>query len=294
MSAIPKEILKKVRAIQIQTSRLVSDTMAGEYHSTFKGRGMEFSEVREYVPGDDIRSIDWNVTARMNKPYVKQYVEERELTVMLVVDVSASLGFSSAQQMKSEIAAELSAVLALSAIRNNDKVGLILFSDRIEKYIAPKKGKSHVLRVIREVLTSRAEGRGTDINAACEFLRSAVRKKAVVFLLSDFMTDGYQKLLRIVARRHDLITINLKDRRERSLPSMGLVHFMDAESGEMVLLDTGDSKTRSALQILHDRRQSEEDRYRRANRIQNININTEDSYVKPLVGFFRNRDKWKR
>ena len=256
MTAIPKEILKKVRQIEIQTRRLVNDLLAGEYHSTFKGMGMEFSEVREYVPGDDIRTIDWNVTARMNKPFVKQFVEERELTVILLVDISASGQYSSQRQTKNEIAAELSALLALSAIRNNDKVGLILFTDRVEKFIAPKKGKTHVLRVIREVLSFNPEGKETKLEVGLDYLNKAVRRKAVVFLISDFINEGYEKLMRVVARRHDLICINLMDRRESELPNLGLLNLRDAETGEELLVDTADSKVRQALGILAARESS--------------------------------------
>jgi uncharacterized protein (DUF58 family) len=292
--SLPKELIRKVKRIQIQTNHLVSDVLAGEYHSTFKGRGMEFSEVREYVPGDDIRTLDWNVTARMNRPFVRQYVEERELTVILLVDVSASGHYSSQQQTKNEIAAELSAVLALSAIKNNDKVGLILFTDRIEKYIPPKKGRSHVLRVIREVLSFDARGRRTDMSMALDFLNKAVHKRSVVFLISDFLTSGYERLMRVVARRHDLICMSLSDICERNLPDIGLVHLQDAESGEIMLFDTGDANIRQKLGLLYDQKKTEEKHFFRRQNIDHVAMQTDQSYVKPLIGFFRNRDKWKR
>lgn len=294
MSTIPKEILSKVRQIEIQTRRLVNDLLAGEYHSTFKGMGMEFSEVREYVPGDDIRTIDWNVTARMNKPFVKQFVEERELTVILLVDISASGQYSSQQQTKNEIAAELSALLALSAIRNNDKVGLILFTDRIEKFISPKKGKSHVLRVIREVLSFNPEGRETKLEVGLDFLNKAVRRKAVVFLISDFISEGYEKLMRVVARRHDLISINISDQRESELPDLGLLNLCDAETGEELLVDTADSRVRKALNILHSREFRSRDDFFKNCGIDRIQIRTDESYSRPLINFFRSRDSWKQ
>lgn len=289
MSTISKEILKKVRRIQIQTSRLVTDILAGEYHSTFKGMGMEFSEVREYVPGDDIRTIDWNVTARMNKPFVKQFVEERELTVILMVDVSASGSYSSARQTRTEIAAELSSVLALSAIQNNDKVGVLLFSDEVEKFIPPKKGKSHVLRVIREVLSFESRGAGTNINAALEYLNKTIRRKAVVFLISDFLDEGFERSLRIARRRHDLVCIDLKDPRDRELPDIGLVQLEDAETGEICLVDSSDADTRKALGLLADRQEREKDHFFKTYQVPRISVLTNESWVNPLMQFFRSR-----
>lgn len=292
MSIIPVETLKKVKKIQIQTSRLVNDILAGEYHSTFKGQGMEFSEVRDYVPGDDIRSIDWNVTARMNKPYVKQFVEERELTVILMVDISGSGYFSSCRQTKNEIAAELSSLLAFSAIQNNDKVGLILFTNHVEAFIPPKKGKTHVLRVIREVLSFRPEGKETDFASALDFLNKAIRKRSVVFLISDFLSSGYEKLMRISAKKHDLICISLHDQREREIPNLGLVNLQDAETGETILFDTSDAKSRAALQVLYSRERRSTNEFLANHGIDQIEIQTDESYVKPLVGFFRSRERW--
>ena len=229
---IPREILKKVRRIEISTRGLVNDVFSGEYHSVFKGQGMTFSEVREYQYGDDIRSIDWNVTARTGAPFVKIFEEERELTVMLVVDVSASGNFGTRERIKGEVAVELSAVLAFSAIKNNDKIGLILFSDRIEKFVPPRKGRRHVLRVLRELLYHRPEGRGTDIGGALEYLSRVVPRRAVVFLVSDFMGTGFLRPLSVAGRRHDLIAVRMKDTRESELPPMGLVEMEDPETGQ--------------------------------------------------------------
>jgi uncharacterized protein (DUF58 family) len=234
---IPRELIKKIRRIQITTSRIVNDLMAGQYHSAFKGRGMEFSEVREYIPGDDIRTIDWNVTARFNKPFVKRFVEERELTVMFLNDISGSQAFGSAESLKSELAAEISAVLAFSAIRNNDQVGSILFSDRIESYIPPKKGAQHVLRVVRDLLYEKPAGRGTNIAAALEYLNKVQKKRAVVFLVSDFKSANYEKALRIVNKRHDLVGIIVDDPREMAVPKTRWITFEDAETGRVVCVD---------------------------------------------------------
>ncbi|MBU1061388.1 MAG: DUF58 domain-containing protein, partial [Candidatus Omnitrophica bacterium] len=224
---IPKEILKKVKQIEIRTGRLVNDVFAGQYESIFKGRGMEFHEVREYVQGDDIRSIDWNVTARTGHPYVKKFVEERELTVLLMADISMSGQFGTREKMKKEIMAELGALLAFSAIKNNDKIGLLLFTDNVEKFISPKKGRSHVLRVIRELLYYEPKGRKTNINSALEYLGRVLKKKAVIFLLSDFMDSDYERRLRILNKRHDIVTIAISDPRERTFPDVGLIEFED-------------------------------------------------------------------
>jgi uncharacterized protein (DUF58 family) len=239
---IPQEILKKIRRIEIRTRRLVADVFSGEYHSVFKGRGIEFSEVREYLPGDDIRSIDWNVTARMGHPYVKKFEEEREMSIMFVVDASGSGAFGSANRFKAELAAELCAVLAFSATRNNDRVGLVMFSDRIEKVVPPRKGRRHVLRVVRELLYSEPEGTGTDIPMALDYLANIVRRHAVVFLVSDFQTTGYDRALAVANRRYDLIAIDVSDPRERELPRVGLVELEDAETGERVVVDTGERR----------------------------------------------------
>jgi len=288
---IPREILKKVRQIEIRTNREVTDVLGGQYHSVFKGRGMEFEEVREYMPGDEVRAIDWNVTARFGHPYIKKFKEERELTVMLVVDVSASGQFGSGPQSKNELAAELAAVLAFSAIRNNDKVGVILFTDRIEKYIAPEKGRRHVLRVIREILAFKPTGHGTNLELALDFLNRVQRRRAVCFLLSDFQAAAFEKKLRISGKRHDVVALGLRDPREEELPAVGLVELRDAETGERALVDTFDrrvredfaSKARARLAALKDAF--------RAAGVDQIEIRTDTDYMRPLVKFFRMRER---
>ncbi|MCZ6874545.1 MAG: DUF58 domain-containing protein [bacterium] len=288
---LPREIFKQVRQIHIRTSRLVNDVFAGQYHSAFKGQGMEFAEVREYVPGDDVRSIDWNVTARLGQPFIKRYVEERELTVMLLVDLSASGQFGSVRRLKTEIATELCAVLALSAITNNDKVGLILFTDRIEKFIPPQKGKHHVLRVIREVLFLQPQQRGTDVGLALEYLHSISRRHAVSFLISDFLARDYEKPLRIANRRHDIIPVSITDRREAELPRIGLLRLEDLESGACMVIDTGSAAVRQAYQ----QRQQAAVRQRRqlfqSLGIDAIEVRTDEPYIKPMMRFFRRRER---
>ncbi|MFQ5628135.1 MAG: DUF58 domain-containing protein, partial [bacterium] len=234
---IPKEILKKVKSIEIQTRGMVNDVFSGEYHSVFKGRGMEFAEVREYQFGDDIRTIDWNVSARMGCPYIKVFDEERELTVMLLVDASRSADFGTQKQMKGEIAAEICALLAFSAIKNNDKVGLIIFTDKIEIFVPPRKGKKHVLRVIRELLYHKPVGAQTDLSLALEYLSRLITRRAVVFLISDFQDENYEQSLRIASRKHDLIAITITDPREVVLPDVGFIELEDAETGETILID---------------------------------------------------------
>ena len=286
---IPKEILQKVRQIEIYTNRLVTDVLAGEYHSVFKGRGMEFSEVREYQPGDDIRKIDWNVTARMGHPFVKLHVEERELTVILLIDASASGNFGTVRQMKGELAVELCAVLAFSAIRNNDKIGLLIFTDEVERYIPPKKGKKHVLRVIRELLYFEPQRTGTNIPAALEYLNRVQKRKAVVFLVSDFIANAYEQALRITSRKHDLIPITITDPREMELPAMGLLELEDTETGEMILLDTFDANVRQAYADLARRQQAGRARLFRSMKMDHIDARTDEPYVNALMNFFRKR-----
>ncbi len=293
---VPKEILKKVRQIEISTRGLVNDVFSGEYHSVFKGRGMEFAEVREYQIGDDIRTIDWNVTARMGHPYVKVFEEERELTVMLLVDASGTEEFGALGPFKVDIAAEICALLALSAIKNNDKVGLIIFTDRIEKFVPPKKGKSHVLRVIREVLYHEPEGRGTDPRAALEYLGRVTRRRAVVFFLSDFLGEPYEnpefrKALKIANRRHDLVAFSLTDPREVDLPNVGLVEREDLESGETVLVDTTDELFRREFGEVASQAVEERNRMFRTLGVDHVALRTDQSYVQPLVRFFRMRAK---
>ncbi|MBM4171128.1 MAG: DUF58 domain-containing protein [Ignavibacteria bacterium] len=288
---LTKELLKQVKQIEIRTRGLVNEVFSGEYHSVFKGRGMEFSEVRDYQLGDDIRSIDWNVTARFGHPFVKVFEEERELTVMLLVDMSGSLSFGSVEKTKQQIAAELSAILAFSALKNNDKVGLILFSDQIEKFIPPKKGKSHSLRIIREVLSFEPQGNKTSLKTALEYFNHTIKKKAIVFLISDYFDIGYEKILRIVGKKHDLIGMVLSDLREKQLKEFGLIKFRDAETGEIKFVDTNSKGfLRSFMET-----QKRFNEYRRSlflsSRLDSIEIETSYSYVKPLIDFFKMREK---
>jgi uncharacterized protein (DUF58 family) len=288
---LTKELLKQVRQIEIRTKGLVNQVFSGEYHSVFKGRGMEFSEVREYQFGDDIRNIDWNVTARLGHPYIKVFEEERELTVMLLVDLSGSLMFGSVSKTKQRIAAELTAILAFSALKNNDKVGLILFTDKIEKFVPPRKGKKHVLRIIRDVLSFEPEGKATNLKGALEYMNNTIKKKSIAFLLSDFMDEGYEKILRIVGRKHDLIGIVLDDRREKEIPNIGLVKLADAETGAERWIDTGSKRVRT--QMISDRKEREKIRNSVfvKSRLDRIEVTTGSNYIQPLVQFFRKREK---
>lgn len=286
---IPKDILKKIRRLEFSTRHLVNEVFGGEYHSVFKGRGMEFAEVREYLPGDDIRTIDWNVTARTGKPHIKLFDEERELTVMLLVDASASGAFGSRSRMKREVAAELSAVLAFSAIKNNDKVGAVIFTDRVEKYLPPRKGRHHVLHVIRELLYHEPQSKGTDIGAAVEFMSSVVRRRAVVFLLSDFLTTGFETPIRIAARRHDFITLRIFDPLEETLPQAGLVQVHDAETGDIALMDTGNRRFREAYTRANRDRVHMLENFFRSHQLGYLALNSTQSYVEPLVKFFKAR-----
>lgn len=286
---LPAEILKKVRRIEIRTNRLVNESLAGEYHSVFKGRGMEFSEVREYQYGDDIRNIDWNVTSRMGHPYVKKHVEERELTVILLVDFSASGEFGTRRQFKREIEAELCALLAFSAIKNNDRVGLLAFTDRIEKFLPPKKGKDHVLRVIREVLYFRPRGRMTDLGQALQHMYRAITKRSVVFIVSDFLAEGFEQPLRVAARKHDLIAITVTDPREEDLPPIGLLHLEDAETGDRVFVDTSDRRTRERFRAWAAARRAAREALFRSVGIDALELFTDRAYDVPLVRFFHRR-----
>lgn len=287
--AVPRELLKKVLRIEIRTNRMVNDILAGEYHSVFKGQGMEFQEVREYQAGDDVRSIDWNVTARMGHPFVKRFVEERELTVMLLVDASSSGDFGTATQMKREVAVEICALLAFSAIKNNDRVGLIIFTDDVELYVPPKKGKKHVLRLIRELLAFRPTHGRTDIGGALDFLNRVSRRNSVVFVVSDFLGGDFESALKVANRKHDVVTLTIVDPREVSLPRLGLIEFEDAETGETILLDTSSlasargfsreaEKELSALRSLFTRLG-----------VDNVEIMTDRPYIHPLVRFFQKR-----
>lgn len=288
---IPREILKKVRQIEIRTNREVTDVLGGQYHSVFKGRGMEFEEVREYLPGDEVRSIDWNVTARFGHPYIKKFKEERELTVLLIVDVSASGQFGSGRQSKNELAAELAAVLAFSAIRNNDKVGVLLFTDRIEKYIAPKKGRRHVLRVIREILAFQPTGHGTNLGLVLDYLNHIQRRRAVTFVLSDFQDTGFEKKLRVAGQRHDVVALSLRDPREEELPAVGLVELRDAETGQYAIVDTFDAGVRARFAAQARARLDQLRQLFRAAGVDQIEIRTDTDYLPPLVKFFRMRER---
>jgi uncharacterized protein (DUF58 family) len=312
---IPREILKKIRQIEIRTNRLVSETLAGQYHSVFKGQGMNFDEVREYQPGDEVRSIDWNVTARMNHPFVKKFVEERELTLMLVVDASGSGLFGSHAQSKRELAAEIASVLAFSAIRNNDKVGLILFTDEVEKFIPPRKGRRHVLRVIREVLFFEPRRRGTDLNGALEFLLRVTPHRAIVVVISDFIGSPTETgdrrrskprpqimlleslaqasftMLRQANRRHDVVAVQITDRYELELPALGRLVLDDAETGEVVEINTGDERKRAAFAERQAKAQNDLARLFRSAGIDAIRLRTDQPYAAELGRFFETREK---
>tara|TARA_B100001248_G_scaffold114927_1_gene86036 strand:+ start:855 stop:1727 length:873 start_codon:yes stop_codon:yes gene_type:complete len=288
---IPKQILKKVKQVEIRTRGLVNDLFGGEYHSVFKGRGMAFSEVREYQPGDDIRLIDWNVTARNGSPFIKIFEEERELTVYLLVDISKSGEFGSQNQLKQEFGAEIASVLGFSAIKNNDKVGLILFSNDIEKYVVPKKGKSHVLRVIRELLYNKPKGNKTSIKNALDYLLKVAKRKSVIFLISDFIDDDYWASLKIVNRKHDLIGIRLFDPAEKLLPDIGVIKVRDPESGSSFWIDTSN---RVEMEKLKNQINSDFDTFnKQAKKIgfDIISVSTNGDFVDPLISLFRKRDK---
>lgn len=288
---IPREILKKVKLIELKTRQLVNDVFSGEYHSVFKGQGMEFSEVREYTYGDDVRNIDWNVTARNNHPFVKVYEEERELNVMLAVDASGSGQFGSNQKFKSEIAAEISALLAFSAIRNNDKVGLLIFTDQIEKFIPPQKGRSHVLRVIREILYFTPQSKKTDINAGLEHLLHVLKRNSIIFLLSDFEDSNYFKSLKILNKKHDAIAIHTIDEREKNIPDLGLVTLQDAETGEEITINTSDEESRQLyIKYIEEKRQKFIERANKIN-LDHVEIDVSGDYIKPLINFFKMRER---
>ncbi len=290
---IPKELFRKIRRIEITTSRLVTDIFVGQYHSVFKGQGIEFDEVRAYQPGDDIRTIDWNVTARTGQAHVKKFIEERELTVMILVDVSWSCRFASRGALKSQIAAEIAAMLAFSAIRNQDKVGLILFSDKVEKFIPPRKGTRHVLRIIREVLCDEPQGRSTDIVSALEYLNRVVLRKSVVFLISDFFhsgsPEGLKKALAMARRRHDVIAVTLNDPRERELPSLGLIRLRDAETGVTRVVDSSDAATREQYRRYNASRLRKRDRLFQGVGMDHVDVRTDTPFVEAFIRFFAKR-----
>ncbi len=288
---LPRELVAKIRRIEIRTKRLVNDVFGGEYHSVFKGQGMEFEEVREYFPGDDIRLIDWNVTARAGTPFIKKFKEERELTVVILYDASSSGRFGTSQRMKGEMAAEMCALLAFSAIKNNDKVGMIIFTDRIEKFIVPKKGRAHVLRLIREILHFQPEGKSTDIAGALNFFLSVIRRKAVAFLVSDFLAGEYQRELSIANRKHDLIAIKISDPRESEMVDVGLLELEDAETGEIVVVDTASLRVRTQYADQAHRREVTMARTFGSIDLDTVAVETGKSYVDPLIRFFRQRER---
>jgi uncharacterized protein (DUF58 family) len=291
---ITREIVKKLRKIEIHTARLANDQLAGSYHSVFKGRGMAFSEVRQYQPGDDVRFIDWNVSARMNDTYVKVFTEEREMTVMLLVDLSASELFGSVAQSKQETAAEVAALLAFSAIKNNDRVGLILFTDRIERFVPPKKGKGHVMRVVTEILNAKPGNKGTDVRAALELLGHVQKRKCVAFLISDFIATGYEHALRVASARHDLIPLQITDPREETLPDVGVLLAQDLESGEIVEVDTSSKRVREAYAVRVARKRSEREQLFRKLDLDHLTIYTHKPYVRPIAELFRLRQRRER
>jgi uncharacterized protein (DUF58 family) len=284
-----KELLKKVRKIEIKTRRLSDHIFGGEYHSTFKGRGMTFSEVRQYQYGDDVRSIDWNVTARYNEPFVKVFEEERELTLMLLVDISGSEQFGTVNQFKKEIITEISATLAFSALQNNDKVGMILFSDEIELFIPPKKGKSHILRIIRELLEFTPNSRKTDLSEALKYLSNVMKKKAIVFVLSDFMMDGYEHTLKIMGNKHDVTGIRIYDPKEERLISLGMVQVEDAETGKVHLVNTSSKKVRRAYELNYQERVEYFRNTFTKSGAGTLHCRVDESYVKKLLGYFKQR-----
>ena len=285
------EILKKIRTLEIRTRGLVETAFAGDYHSVFKGRGMNFEDVREYQPGDEIRTIDWNVTARMGSAFVKKFTEERELTVMLIVDVSASGNFGSKTQSKRELAAEVACLLAFSAIRNHDKVGLLLFTDRVELFIPPKKGRSHTLRIIREILFFEPLGRGTEPALALDYLNNVVTRRAVVFFISDFQAPDFSQALAVTGRRHDFIALKIEDEREKVFPNIGLITLEDAETGDQIEINTANRGTRTRLADTAHRYEAELTRVLRRNHIDSITLRTGEDYLPALRAFFKQRER---
>ena len=285
------ELMQKIRAIQIKTSHMVTELMAGEYVSAFKGRGMEFNAVREYTPGDDVRLIDWNVTARMDQPFIKEYIEERELNVMLMVDVSSSGEFGSTGKFKNEISAEVASILAFSAIRNNDKIGLIVFSNKIEHYIPPKKGKAHVWNIIRTILNYQPEGRLTDLNIPLEYLLKIQKRKCIAFLISDFQATNYETNVKLAGQKHDLVAISISDPRERNLPKIGLINLRDSESGETLLIDTDNREMTKLLTSYEREKRGKFKKLFRSIGVDTIEIDTDGSLVEPIIRYFKIREK---
>jgi uncharacterized protein (DUF58 family) len=288
---LSKELLKKVRKIQYKVSKLSTDVVSGHYSSAFKGSGIEFDEVREYIPGDDIRAIDWNVTARTGSPYIKRYVEERELTVILVVDLSASQRFGTVNNLKSELAAEISALLAFLAIKNNDKVGLLIFSDHCERFLPPQKGRSYVLRVIREILAYQPSGVQTNIQAALGFINRVIKHRGIVFLLSDFIDNDFEKALKSMTKRHDVVALSLEDPREFELPQVGLVELQDSETGERMLVDTNSAAVREIFKVNATIRVERTMKLFKSSKVDCIRISTERPYIDSLQQFFLRRER---
>ncbi len=291
---IPREVLREIRRIEITTSRLVTDIFAGQYQSVFKGRGMEFHEVREYLPGDEIRFIDWNVTARTGRPFIKKFVEERELTVMILLDMSASSFFGSAGQLKIQLAAKIASVLAMAAVKNNDKVGFIAFSDRVEKFIPPRKGLRHILRIIREALYFKPQGVGTDINAVLDYLNRVTTRKTVAFIISDFFAPDFKKMLAVANKRHDIVAVTIADRRETVLPDAGLVALFDPETRREFLLDTSNVALRTRYEEKNALRLKERTALFRATGVDSIDVRTDVPYARSLVQFFKTRERRRR
>jgi uncharacterized protein (DUF58 family) len=289
----PTEILKKIRKLELRTRRLVDSSFAGQYHSVFKGRGMNFEEVREYAPGDEIRSIDWNVTARMDKPFVKKFTEEREMTVLLLVDVSASGDFGSVHLSKRELAAEVAAILAFSAINNNDKVGLLLFTDHVELFIPPKKGRQHILRLIRDMLYFEPKGKGTDVAGALEYVNRLLPRKAVLFLISDFLTADFSKPLTVASRKHDLVALPVIDPGEEALPDVGIITLEDAETGRQIDVNTSSKAAMNAFSALEQRRWKDLKKTLQSRRVDMVPLRTDQDYLVALRSFFANRERRK-
>jgi len=289
--AVPREVLRQVKLIELRTRGLVNTVFSGEYQSVFKGHGMEFAEVREYAPGDEYRTIDWNVSARMGHPYVKKYTEERELTVLFAVDLSGSEQFGTRGRFKGEVATEIAAVIAMAAINNNDRVGLLSFTDRIEEFVPPKKGRRHALRLIRDLLAFKPLGSGTDLSVALDYLGRILRHRAIVFLISDFLDTGFERSLKVLSRRHDLVAITVSDPRERSLPNVGYLELIDAESDQRIILDSGNRYVREQFEHLAGEDDVRLRRLLRRLSVDQIEIQTDRSYVPPLIDFFRARER---
>lgn len=289
--SIPPEVLRQVKLIELRTRRLVNSVFSGEYRSIFKGQGMEFSEVREYQPGDEVRSIDWNVTARMRRPFVKRYIEERELTLMLVVDISGSERFGTVRRFKSELATELAAVLTMSAVRNNDRVGALLYTDRVEHFVPPGKGRRHALRILRDVLVHEPKGTGTDSRVALDYLRRLLKQHAIIFIISDLQDPGIERPLKLLAQRHDVVVATLDDPSESTLPDIGMARFVDPETGATLDVNTSDPAVRGAFERHSAAERAARRSMLRRLAVDEIPISTSSSYIEPLLRFFRNRER---